>query len=218
MREGNRIVRIEERDQAAGIDGSVMDNEVADVAKKSTSRALSEIEQQSVRDRDKVSDFEMYARAYEHLLKIRDLDNTLMWTRANIALILQAGLLAFVAPSITNLTANNRFISIVIAGFGLMISAFWVMLTRGGLFWIKYWQRKMAEIEPKLFGGSIEIFSSHPHNRPDRVSEHKKAGYSSTNGAIKLITWTTTGLWSLIILYIAYYAFWIGVPPVPPVP
>jgi hypothetical protein len=46
-------------------------------------------------------------RAYEYLLQIKNIDNQLMWTRSNIVLLVQGGVLAIFASQFGNLADKH---------------------------------------------------------------------------------------------------------------
>jgi hypothetical protein len=166
----------------------------------------------SVAESSGVSEFDVNRYAYEYLLRLRDLDNTLMWTRANIALILQAGLLAFLGSILTNLNNVNRFYGIVVAFFGLVMSMYWYRLTKGGFFWIKHWQSRMADLEPKLFGDAVFIMRKHPHGYGGAL-DNASTDYVSTNASIRLITQSILSFWTIVFIFMLYVILF-GIPQV----
>jgi hypothetical protein len=96
-------------------------------------------------------------RAYEYLLQIKNIDNQLMWTRSNIVLLVQGGVLAILASQFGTLADKHPTILLFLPMFGLATAYFWWRMTKGGSFWVDYWQTKLRAIEPKVTG-NIEIF------------------------------------------------------------
>lgn len=132
------------------------------------------------------------ATAYETLLKCRELELTLHAERSNICLAVEGALMAFVAPSLLGLAAGTAFmdkaIPLLVAGFGIAISAISVSVVRGANFWIGYWEYRLAELESRMLPG-IAIFRDHPSARNEallaRLPSHLKY-VSSRNSVLRL--------------------------------
>lgn len=141
-------------------------------------------------------------RAYSYLLQLRDLDNELMWTRSNIILLVQGGLLAILASQFEALADKHPAVLVAMSLFGLVTACFWWRITRGGSFWVDFWQGKLKTIEHDVTG-NIDIFRNHPSREENaqRRSHFRRMGYVSTRKALITVTFMTIILWVLLCVY-----------------
>ncbi len=144
--------------------------------------------------------------AYKYIMQLRNLGATNLWSRSNVMLVLQGGLLAFIAGNFSSLIVDNRIILIALSFFGLLISFFWYRLTKGGSFWIEYWQNKLREIENQVVG-EIKIFRNHPSmlKNKNQQSKLKNMGYTSTRRILKQVSFITIILWIILLCYAVFY-------------
>lgn len=146
--------------------------------------------------------------AYEYLLQIKNIDNQLMWTRSNIVLLVQGGLLAIFASQFGNLADKHPTILLFLPVFGFATAYFWWRMTKGGSFWVDYWQTKLRAIEPKVTG-NVEIFRTHPSNEedPQIKARFRRMGYISTRRALITATFVTMLVWGFLCGYVAVWRF-----------
>jgi len=139
--------------------------------------------------------------AFKVLLQLRDLDNKLMWNRINLLLVFQGVLIAAVAASINELSAQKYslfFIAIIFFGFFSSVMLF--NIARGGNWWISHWEKHLAKIERNVFG-DIDIFREHISACPELKKIWKRQGYVSTRDTILVFTSIIPLVWAIL--------FWI---------
>ena len=144
--------------------------------------------------------------AYKHLLQVRDHDHAHMWIRSNVLLFLQAGLLAFVASNFRALIADSRPVLAALCIFGLIVAYFWHRITRGGSFWVDFWESKLQSIEHLVFGNTVNIFRNHPsrETNPKAKEKFKQQNYVSTRKSLRSVALLTVFLWLTLLFYILF--------------
>lgn len=136
-------------------------------------------------------------KAYKYLFDLSVLQNNLLWTRTNILLIIQGSTLTLVASSFLG---ENSFGKIILCLFGLITSIFFLRITKGGSFWITYFETKMKEIEKFVLGEQINIFRENPHYNMQNKSVKYK-GYVSTRKSLLFISTAFIMIWLILIIY-----------------
>jgi len=145
--------------------------------------------------------------AYEKLLQIRDLDNTLMWTRINLLLVFQGGLLVAIATALDKLLIEKYLpLYTTLIVFGLFSSILLYRIAKGGSWWVSHWEKDLAKIEAKAIG-DVNIFREHTSNNNDLKKKWKIEGYISVRDSIVLLTIVFPVLWLFILLIFAWWVF-----------
>jgi fatty acid desaturase len=154
------------------------------------------------RKKARVSTSKTATLAYKYLMQARDLDNNLIYTRSNILLVVQSGLLAFVAGSFAYLTANNPKFLVVLCIFGFIVAFFWWRIVKAGSYWVDHWESKLEQIEPRVLGGN-KVFRDHPSRERDPVRKKyfKDRGYVSARKTIKYVAITAMILWLALLAF-----------------
>ncbi|MFA4853116.1 MAG: hypothetical protein WC599_11410 [Bacteroidales bacterium] len=144
--------------------------------------------------------------AFKYLLELRDHENQLMWTRSNILLLLQGGLLTFIAYNFKTPLGNNWPVLASLCVFGLFIAFLLWRITAGGSFWVDFWQSKLKSIEEIVFGNVVDLFRNHPakskKENPALYKDFKKMGYKSTRRTLRILSAMTILLWAALLIYI----------------
>lgn len=163
---------------------------------------------QRAQGNERALDVETTARAYRYLLRLRDVDNKLMWTRSNIILLIQGGFLAILASKFDVFFENYVFLA-AISVFGLVTALLWRRITIGGSFWVDFWEGKLSSIEPQVTG-DINLFRNHPSREQDREKrrEFRRRGYRSIRKTLITVTSFTIVLWTVLLLY-AIISAWL---------
>jgi hypothetical protein len=152
------------------------------------------------KDNEIIYDKDYATKAFDTILQLRDLDNTLMWNRINLLLVFQGVLIAAVAAGINDLSTEKYsllFATIII--FGLFSSLMLFNIARGGSWWVSHWEKHLAKIEPTVVG-NIDIFREHISNKPELKRIWKKEGYVSTRDTIIHFTSVFPLIWTIILL------------------
>jgi len=148
--------------------------------------------------------------AFETLLQLRDLDNTLMWNRINLLLVFQGVLIAAVAAGFKELSKGTyTLLFAVIIIFGLFSSFMLFSIARGGSWWVSHWETHLSKIEHTVVGG-IDIFREHTSVKPELKRKWKKEGYVSVRDTIIQFTSVFPLIWAIILL-----VFLTGIPDAP---
>ena len=150
-------------------------------------------------------------RTYRYLLQMRDIDNQLMWTRSNILLLVQGGLLAILASNFDVLADKHIIALAALSLFGLSIAYFWWRITKGGSFWVDYWEVKLGSIEDQVTG-TVEIFRNHPSRERDTKKRlaFRREGYISIRKTLVIVTFVMLILWGVLFLYTLIWPFMQG--------
>ncbi len=137
--------------------------------------------------------------AYDKLLQLRDLDNTLMWTRINLLLVFQSVLLAVVAGAFRELLMQYFILYLMIIFFGIFSSIILYIIAKGGSWWVSHWEKDLAIIEESAIG-DINIFREHSSTDPNIKMKWKKEGYVSVRDSILIFSSILPIFWMGILL------------------
>jgi hypothetical protein len=146
-------------------------------------------------------------RAFDVLLKGREIDLNLFSARSNLCVVLQGGLFALISRPLLELKAGtglaDKVIPLLLVVVGAMLSYFAVRVVRGGSFWVNYWEFRLEEIEGRVLHAR-EIFRNHPSSdNPDCRGQLPKTlkHISSKNAVIFLFRFIEL-LWALIFVFV----------------
>jgi hypothetical protein len=132
-------------------------------------------------------------RALDAALTARKHEIDLFWTRS----LFFWGFIAVAAASYGILaTANNQspevsFLKTVVASFGVVCSAAWVLVNRGSKFWQDSWEKNVGSLEQLELGGPYFTKA-----RSDVVTSLESGGRFSVTKVTILLSWITTALWT----------------------
>ena len=80
---------------------------------------------------------------YAQIVATRNAEIAAVWSRYNIQWLINAGLLGiFVANH------DGAFVPWAMAAAGEVLALVWVFVTRRGHFWVDFWNRQLADLEP----------------------------------------------------------------------
>ena len=129
--------------------------------------------------------------AFNVALDTRKLEIQLFWSRSLF-------FWGFIAASFTGYAALTRIdsgLSLIVASFGLVCSAAWSLVNRGGKYWQEAWEQKIARLEP------TEPEALFAKTEPPQLSKGcwlRGRHYSVSKLAIALSDYTTI-LWASLI-------------------
>jgi hypothetical protein len=91
---------------------------------------------------------------YRIALETRNLEISLFWQRSNYFLVLST------AIAVGVFSLSNPLFSIVLSGFGIVISLLWFRINLGSKFWQSRWEQRLREVEEASFGKEIKFFAT----------------------------------------------------------
>lgn len=150
---------------------------------------------------------EEQAKAYDTLLKCREIDLNLFVARSNVCIVLQGALLAFIAKPLIEfnpqVTFANKVMVLFLSLLGLSLSFISMRLVNGSSFWVSYWEHRLCEVEKNVLP-NVLIFQDQPSSRNidllKRLPSHLK--YVSSRQSMRWFFILFTLLWVLLFLFI----------------
>jgi hypothetical protein len=90
---------------------------------------------------DRTNDIEILKMVQTHFLQ----DLRLFWVRSNMYLLTNGALVSVFAS-----VASRRLPAAMIAGFGLVVSIFWLIVARASYQWLGIWRRELCKLDEEV--------------------------------------------------------------------
>ena len=150
-------------------------------------------------------------KAYDVLLKCRELDINHFVSRSNVCVVVQGAIIALVAKPMLaqsgTLTWADRLLGVTVALAGLAFSVLCIRVVKGASFWVSYWESRLAEIESRVLP-DVKIFRDHPSGG-NREKLEELAGppwrlsYVSSRKALLGMFYLFFAVWLLLLIFVA---------------
>jgi hypothetical protein len=152
-------------------------------------------------------------RAYETLLRCREVELNLHSTRSNLCLVVEGALLSFVAPAILALKPDaqleQKLVPLLLALSGVVVSLVCIVIVRGASFWVAYWEYRLAQTELTVLP-TISIFRDHPSAQNESLLKvlPKHLRYVSSRTAMLWLFRLLTGFWVSLFVFVLIGVGW----------
>ena len=95
---------------------------------------------------DETEERERLKAAWDTLLSLRNEDLRLVWTRSSVLIALHGGLFA-VHAAVSRREEAVAVVALDVAG--LVLALVWVRIAHAGVYYQRYWQKQMENLESK---------------------------------------------------------------------
>ncbi|XNT04668.1 hypothetical protein AB6D20_026120 [Vibrio splendidus] len=103
---------------------------------------------------------------------------------------------------------HNKFLSMILAGIGLIFTFGWHRANRGSKYWQENWENHMDLLEDALTGPLYKTLLERPYEKMPFIEKHFTGPKSTSVSKInQWISICVLGVWSLLIIFSAYTSY-----------
>jgi hypothetical protein len=119
------------------------------------------------------ADLEVYRVVTDHFKQ----DLREFWSRSNFYLVVQAGLVSAFGAIVPKASESQRALALTIAGVGLAVAVFWLVVARGAVTWIRLWRAEVVRLDAlvdrhRVYERIERLVDSNPLMSPSRVTQY----------------------------------------------